>query len=36
MILSPPLIWSKEIIDMACDRIVKALDTAERALRAAA
>jgi putrescine aminotransferase len=29
MILSPPLIWTREIIDMACDRIGKALDLAE-------
>lgn len=33
MILSPPLIWTKETIDMACDRIGKALDLAERDLR---
>ena len=26
MILSPPLIWKKETIDMACERIRKALD----------
>jgi putrescine aminotransferase len=26
MILSPPLIWTRETIDMACDRIVTALD----------
>ncbi len=29
MILSPPLIWTKETIDMACDRIKRALDRAE-------
>jgi putrescine aminotransferase len=29
MIMSPPLIWTREIIDMACDRILKALDLAE-------
>ncbi|MDQ2705407.1 MAG: aspartate aminotransferase family protein [Pseudomonadota bacterium] len=28
MILSPPLIWTRDTIDMACDRIVKALDLA--------
>ncbi len=28
MILSPPLIWTRETIDMACERIVKALDLA--------
>jgi putrescine aminotransferase len=33
MILSPPLIWTKETIDMACERIGKALDLAERELR---
>jgi putrescine---pyruvate transaminase len=33
MILSPPLIWTKETIDMACDRIVKALDLAKEDLR---
>ncbi|MCO6385398.1 aspartate aminotransferase family protein [Aliihoeflea sp. 40Bstr573] len=33
MILSPPLIWTKETIDMACERIGKALDLAERDLR---
>ncbi|MBD0414971.1 aspartate aminotransferase family protein [Oryzicola mucosus] len=35
MILSPPLIWTREIIDMACDRILKALDLAEADLRKA-
>ena len=34
MILSPPLIWTRETIDLAMDRIVKALDGAERQLRA--
>ena len=29
MILSPPLIWTKETIDMACERIGYALDRAE-------
>ncbi len=33
MILSPPLIWTRDTIDMACDRIVRALDLAERDLR---
>jgi putrescine aminotransferase len=33
MILSPPLIWTKETIDLACDRIVKALDLAEADLK---
>ncbi|EXL09859.1 aspartate aminotransferase family protein [Aquamicrobium defluvii] len=32
MILSPPLIWTRETIDLACDRIVKALDLAEKDL----
>lgn len=36
MILSPPLIWTKETIDMACERILKALDAAERDLRSSA
>jgi putrescine aminotransferase len=35
MILSPPLIWTRATIDMACDRIVKALDLAEADLRKA-
>ena len=33
MILSPPLIWTRETIDMAAERIGKALDLAERDLR---
>jgi len=33
MILSPPLIWTRDTIDLACTRIVKALDMAERDLR---
>lgn len=33
MILSPPLIWTKETIDMAAERISKALDLAEADLR---
>ena len=33
MILSPPLIWTRETIDMACERILKALDLAETDLR---
>ena len=28
MIMSPPLIWTRSTIDMACDRIAKALDLA--------
>jgi putrescine---pyruvate transaminase len=34
MILSPPLIWTRETIDLAVGRIVKALDAAEKELRA--
>jgi len=33
MILSPPLIWAKETIDMACERIARALTLAESDLR---
>jgi putrescine aminotransferase len=33
MILSPPLIWTRDTIDLACTRIVKALDLAERDLK---
>ncbi|THF59766.1 aspartate aminotransferase family protein [Ollibium composti] len=33
MILSPPLIWTRDTIDMACRRIRKALDLAEADLR---
>ncbi len=33
MIMSPPLIWTRATIDMACERIVKALDLAEAELR---
>jgi putrescine aminotransferase len=33
MIMSPPLIWTRATIDMACDRILKALDLAESELR---
>ena len=33
MIMSPPLIWTRETIDMACDRIARALDLAEADLR---
>ncbi|MCC2690375.1 MAG: Omega-amino acid--pyruvate aminotransferase [Rhizobiaceae bacterium] len=33
MILSPPLIWTRETIDLAIDRILKALDGAEAELR---
>ena len=32
MILSPPLIWTRETIDLACERIGKALDLAHRDL----
>ncbi|PSM17904.1 aspartate aminotransferase family protein [Nitratireductor sp. StC3] len=32
MILSPPLIWTRETIDMACERIARALDLAARDL----
>ena len=35
MILSPPLIWTRETIDMACERIARALDLAESDLRSA-
>ena len=34
MILSPPLIWTRETIDMACERIVAALDAAQKDLEA--
>ncbi|TWG64731.1 aspartate aminotransferase family protein [Aminobacter sp. J44] len=33
MIMSPPLIWTKETIDLAVEQILKALDLAERDLR---
>ena len=33
MILSPPLIWTRDTIDLACARIAAALDLAERDLR---
>src|SRR5690606_24608236 len=33
MILSPPLIWTRETIDMAVERIGRALDLAEADLR---
>ena len=33
MILSPPLIWTRQTIDMAADRIARALDLAEVDLR---
>lgn len=33
MILSPPLIWTRETVDMAGERILKALDLAEAELR---
>lgn len=32
MILSPPLIWTRETIDMACERIKAALDAAAKSL----
>jgi putrescine aminotransferase len=35
MILSPPLIWTRETIDMACERIGRALDQALVDLRRA-
>ncbi|GLS28667.1 putrescine aminotransferase [Mesorhizobium albiziae] len=33
MIMSPPLIWTRDTIDMACDRLLMALDLAEADLR---
>ena len=33
MIMSPPLIWTRDTIDMACERILRALDLAEADLR---
>ncbi len=33
MIMSPPLTWTRETIDTACERILKALDLAEADLR---
>ncbi|MCK9550147.1 aspartate aminotransferase family protein [Aquamicrobium sp.] len=33
IIMSPPLIWTRENIDVACDRLLKALDAAEIELR---
>ncbi|MET0574751.1 MAG: aspartate aminotransferase family protein [Mesorhizobium sp.] len=33
MIMSPPLIWTRDTIDMACDRLLNALDLAEADLR---
>ena len=35
MILSPPLIWTRETIDLACERILKALDLAQADLASA-
>ncbi|WP_054308011.1 aspartate aminotransferase family protein [Mesorhizobium sp. 1M-11] len=35
MILSPPLIWTRDTIDMGCERIGKALDLAKEDLRRA-
>src|SRR5262245_21210676 len=34
MIMSPPLIWTRATIDMACDRLLKALDLAQTDLLA--
>ena len=34
MILSPPLIWTKDTIDLAMERIIMALDRAAEELRA--
>ncbi len=36
MIMSPPLIWTRETIDLACERILAALNAAEPELRKAA
>ncbi|MCV0397940.1 MAG: aspartate aminotransferase family protein [Rhizobiaceae bacterium] len=33
MIMSPPLIWTREIVDMAVERFSRALDAAEKDLR---
>jgi putrescine aminotransferase len=33
MIMSPPLTWTRKTIDMACERILRALDLAEADLR---
>ncbi len=35
MILSPPLIWTRDTIDMCCERLGKALDLAKEDLRKA-
>jgi putrescine aminotransferase len=35
IIMSPPLIWTREHVDLACDRLAKALDDAEAGLRRA-
>ncbi|HEV2504587.1 MAG TPA: aspartate aminotransferase family protein [Mesorhizobium sp.] len=35
MILSPPLIWTRDTIDMCCERLGKALDLAKKDLRKA-
>ena len=35
MILSPPLIWTRNMIDLACERILKALDLAQADLQRA-
>ena len=33
IIMAPPLIWTREHVDMACDRLARALDGAEAELR---
>jgi len=35
IIMAPPLIWTREHVDMACDRLVRALDSADAELRRA-
>ncbi len=35
IIMAPPLIWTREHVDMACERLTKALDSAEADLRRA-
>jgi putrescine aminotransferase len=32
IIMAPPLIWTRETVDMACDRLLAALDAADKAL----
>lgn len=36
IIMSPPLVWTREHVDMACERLANALDRAEAELRRAA